>query len=44
LFQKLYGQELESLFASGISYDWDQSDTIEYDETLYPRQRRLRRM
>lgn len=43
LFNKLYIAELDNLFASGINYDWDESDTIEYDEKLFPRQRRLRR-
>jgi len=43
LFQTLYATEFNNVLASGIDYDWDESDTIEWDERLIPRQRRLKR-
>jgi hypothetical protein len=43
LFQGLYATEFNNVLASGINYDWDASDTIEWDEKLMPRQRRLKR-
>ena len=43
LFQNLYAAEFNQILASGVDYDWDDSDTIEWDEKLMPRQRRLKR-
>lgn len=43
IFKERFVSELNDLLALGINYDWDESDTIEYDEKYYPRQRRLTR-
>lgn len=43
LFQELYEQELAKVLSLGLGYDWDASGTIEADERLRPRYRRLKR-
>ena len=43
IFKDRFNSELNDLMALGLNYDWDESDSIEYDEKYYPRQRRLTR-
>jgi hypothetical protein len=43
LFRKLFDAEMRTVLGVGISYDWDESGTIEDDETYQPQTRRLYR-
>jgi hypothetical protein len=44
LFRNRYNDELMEILAIGINYDWDESGTIEPDETYQPKIRRLQRV
>ena len=41
IFQKLYATEIDLVLSLGVNYDWDDDDTIQQDERLQPRFRRL---
>ena len=43
LFAKLFADELRSIMATGIDYDWDESGAITAQESKRPMIRRLRR-
>lgn len=41
LFKSLFDEEIKSVLAVGLDYDWDESSEIEAGENLQPRVRRL---
>lgn len=43
IFQKLYNTEIDLVLSLGVNYDWDADGTIQEDERLQPRYRRLAR-
>lgn len=43
LFKRLYADELRSVLATGINYDWDESGVLASVEKNRPSRRRLRR-
>lgn len=42
-FRQLYNEELDVVLATGISYDWDASGSLTYDERYIRAPRRLKR-
>lgn len=40
-FRDRYNEELKNLLSSGVNYDWDKSGTIEVEEKITPKVRRL---
>jgi hypothetical protein len=42
-FKSRFDDELQSILALGLDYDWDESGTIDEDERIIMKKRRLRR-